>query len=199
MAALGDEQRRHDDEAPGGFIEECGEVPLAVGAYEYRYGKALLPGLGGDGAVGLLVDEIAPAPDGLAQGDGGRGQVGQPQEGQPLAPGVQPARQHAADDAAVDGHAALPDVQRPDGIGGVFPPREQHIVEPGAHDGRGNADQRKVQRRVPGQVQAPFPRPGQRHGQGHADGDDHAVPVKDQPEEDDARGCELNHGSLLKQ
>src|SRR5262249_25667545 len=66
------------------------------------------PGQVRRGAERLLVEEVAPAPDGLTEGGAGRGDIGVGGGGHPGRERVAAPHEEPADDAAVNGEATLP-------------------------------------------------------------------------------------------
>ena len=82
-------------------------------------------------AEGVAVEEVRAAPECLTEDDGGRDNVEEVDGVEPLLSAVENADEYAEKDAALDGHAALPDVQQ---FGQmvliVVPVKEEHIPEP---------------------------------------------------------------------
>ena len=144
-------------------------------------------------AVGLLIEEVAPSAHGLTEGQPRRDQIRKRPEGNLLHPRVDPARQHAADHAAVDGQPAAAYVQYLRRMGGVVVPGEDHIVQPRTEDPDRHADQRQIQRGFPFQAQPLFPEPGQQHRAQHAQGDQHAVPVNREAEDGQRAPSQFKH------
>ncbi len=99
-------------------------------------------------AVELLVEPVAPAADGLREGDAGRDRVGDRAHGDAALAHGQPDAEGAERDRAPDAEAALPDEQRLDGLldrarAEVGLPVGDDVVEPAAdqaEDDRGDRD-----------------------------------------------------------
>ena len=134
------------------------------------------PGQGGVAAKGFLVDKVAPAADALADQKAHAGQV---QHGghRDFAPAAgQPAEDDRADDAAVNGKAALADVQHiPDAVVGKG--RHGHIVHAGADDGHDHAHHDDVGHGIAVDAELGAVAEREQDGQHDAGGDQHAVPV----------------------
>ena len=145
-------------------------------------GQLHAPGQGGLGAEGLPVQEIAPAADGLADEQAHDHQVHHGPQLDVAAAAENDGHNHHGDDAAVNGQAAVPDG---DGLGPAemalmvleLAEIKQNIVQPGPHDGRGDAPQQPVDEVIlPDAVfgaLAHTPPQGYQHTQG----DENAVPI----------------------
>ena len=88
----------------------------------------------GRNAVGLTVKKVSPAADALRQDHPGDDDVRQLGQGEFVPPGIDQGCQRPADDAAVDGQSAVPDVEDGERVDGVFLPLEGHIVQARADD-----------------------------------------------------------------
>ena len=95
-------QQDEAGEVPEGLIEE-GRVDHALAVDGHA------PGEGRRAAVGLAVDEIAPAADALADEQAERREIAQARERELFDAAVHEQADERADDAAVDSDAALPD------------------------------------------------------------------------------------------
>src|SRR6267143_4487657 len=81
-------------------------------------------------AEGLLVEEVAPPSDRLAERQARRGRVEVTRHGEALPPRVRAAGQESCDQAAVERRPALPDGEDPPRVLPVVVPGEQPVVEP---------------------------------------------------------------------
>src|SRR5882762_1280184 len=81
-----------------------GELERAVGRRDVKLPRQIRRR-----AERLLVEEIAPASDGLAKGKARRGDVHVGDGGQPLPQGIPAAHEQPTEDTAVYGEPALPD------------------------------------------------------------------------------------------
>ncbi len=83
----------------------------------------------------LAIDEVGDASEEQAEGHAGRDQIAQPQHVDLVGPGEQDDGHDHADHAAVEGHAAVPDLEHHQRMGeqlmGVV---EDHRSQPPAHD-----------------------------------------------------------------
>ena len=139
-------------------------------------------------AEGLPVEEVPPAANQLTdqQTQGHDVQIGRQLLLLELGEEQQP--QNGADDAAVDGDAPLPDVEGGDGIVLVEIPAEDHVVDPGADNGRGHGEENGVRHQV--KVGAEFLDPlfGVEDGQQKTQGDDQPVVVDLLAEDGEGQG-----------
>ena len=92
------------------------------------------PGSGGVGAERLDVDEVAPPADRLREDEPADREVGHGQELHLPPAADEAAHEKSADHAAVDGDAALPEVEDADRVVRVDLPAEDHVVEARADD-----------------------------------------------------------------
>ena len=172
-------------------------MPLAQALDVHRVGEELLGRLGHQRAVGLLVEEVAPPADGLPQHQPGRDQIGQRPEADLFPLGEDQRGDHAADDGAVDGDAAVPDVQHADGIVRVLLPLKDHIVDARKHDGRGDGQQRVVQHAVGVDALLLGLHVDHHHRNDHRQRDEYAVPVDVVPEHGERNGIGTEHDCAL--
>ena len=128
----------------------------------------------------LLIDEVAPAADPLPDEEPQRDKIKQRQQ-RHLAPfGGQPAKDKCAEDRAVDGDAALADVDHlPDALVGKG--RHSHIVDAGAYDGHHSADGHHIDQPVGVNAVVHGIAEGVEHRQQHTCRDDNAVPIDIEP------------------
>src|SRR5438034_69693 len=136
-AEPGDEKPEHH-EVPDRLVEE-GRVEvlvLAVAELAVRRRDVELPRQVRRTAVGLLVEEVPPAPDRLAERDRGRRHVEAAQDRKPPAVREPRADERAQDQPAVDREAAFPDRDDLPRIPAVVVPVERDLVEPRPHEAR---------------------------------------------------------------
>ena len=150
------DQRDEHERVPERLVEE-GRVEVLVprvleGAV--LRGNVEPPGQVGGGTEGLLVEEVAPAPDGLADRDARRDDVERPPDRQPLPAGDPEAGEDAGDQAAVDREPTLPDRRDLPGVLAVVVPVEDDLVDPGAHESRDDRPLRGVEELVGGHALA---------------------------------------------
>ena len=136
-------------------------------------------------AEGLPVEEIAPAADALANEEAQQDQIQRCGKLDFLHLAECPHTGHRAQHAAVNGDAAVPDVQHGDGVPGKFIPGEGAVVGPGAQNGEGGHPQHAVQHMVLRQAEFLGPLGAVQNRQHQADGDDQAVIM-------DGQGAEFN-------
>ena len=169
-------EQKEADEVPDGLVEEGG-VPIPRDAGSGLEAHAQEEAVKDLRAICFPVEEVAPAADALAdeQTQGHEVQVG----GQLLLLylGKEEQTQDRADDAAVDGDAALPDVEGGDGIVLVVLPLEGYIVDPGADDGQGHGEEQGVGDQVEVRTEVLGPLPQIEDAQQEAEGDDNAVEI----------------------
>ena len=198
LAAV-DQQEKEDQEARDRFIEEGRHVPLAQALDVHGVGEELKVGVGDQFAEGLLVEEVAPAADGLPQHQTRRDEIRQRPEGDLFPLREDQRGDDAADDRAVDGDAALPDEQRVDGIGGVLIPLENHIVKAGEDDGRGHGQQGVIEHTIGVQPLALGLAVDHDDRKHHRQGDQNAIPINVVTENGERDGIRAGHiGFLLK-
>ena len=128
-------QQNQPCKVPHRLIQEGGVVVLpgtGAGVVQAHPGK----GLRGR-AEGLPVEEVAPASGGLPDEETQAHQIQHGSQLQLFDPGEHGDADNGPQNAAVDGDAALPDVQHRDGVGGVILPGKRHIVDPGTDNGKG--------------------------------------------------------------
>src|SRR5437762_2857432 len=136
-----------------------------------------LPREAGRSPEGLLVEEVSPPADGLAERERRRHDVEVGPERESPAPDVEATDEDPPEEPAVDREAALPHGEGPPpGLRLVIVQVEDDVVEPGAHEG---ADQRELGGFE--ELVGPLPPPvglagGQPQPQGHGGGDEDPVP-----------------------
>ena len=136
------------------------------------------PGQIGGGAEGLLVYEVAPAADGLADEEAQGGHIQHGGHLQLTQLGHEPAEHQGPDDAPVDGKAALPDVEDLDGVAPILVAVvKDAVVEAGADDGPYQAHQHRIDEAVGVHVHLLAGPEGVAHPQQEAQGDEDAVPA----------------------
>src|SRR5262245_53892674 len=145
-----------------------------------RWRDVELPGKVGGTTEGLLVEEVAPASDGLADGQAGRGHVEPAEHGQSPQVREPGAHQRAHDEPAVDGEPALPDRDDLRGIAAVVVPVEDDLVETCPHQTGQDRPLPGADDVISGQpfsLRLPMTEPESDHdGAGHED----AVPANDE-------------------
>ncbi len=110
-------------------------------------GKDHAPGHVGGAAPELAVDEVADAAGAQAEGDEGGDEVGDGQPSLVVEAGIEGHGQNHAEEAAVEGHAPLPDGENLEGVGEVVAELvEQHVAQPSAqHHSQHAVEQNIVQ------------------------------------------------------
>ena len=156
------------------------------------------PRQGGVAAKGLLIEEVAPAAAALPDEKAHSSQVehGQHRHAPPLA--GQTTEQKAANNAAVDGKAAIPDGDHlPDAL--IFKRCHSHIVGAGADDAQHHADEDDIHHavRVHAELDAVAERKHQ--GQAQAHGDAHAVPVDADPADGKGHAVQMKTQSQTRE
>ena len=193
LAKHPDEQREHH-RVPERFVQEGRVEELGLGVFERALARRdeELPRQIRRRAEGLLVEEVAPASDGLPERQARRGDVEIGPHGQPPEPGVAAADEDAAEDPAVDGESALPDGEDLRGSHRVVVQVERDVVEARAHE---TAQERELGRleEVLG-VEAAAPRIAMRQPEPdrHRGGHEQAVPAQREGTE---RGTRWGRGS----
>ena len=170
------------------------------------------PGEACVGAEGLDVDKVSPAADALADQKAADHQVQRRHELHPADLAHQKADQHAADESAIDGHAAAAGVEDLAEILSIVVPLQDHIVGPGSHDAADGAAQNDVEHPVGVHAKLPGAAADVQNRQNKAQRDQDAVPVyrqvpnrkghsvylKIQPQSGEGNGvCCLFHEKLL--
>ena len=174
--ALLRQEVQHDKagQVPDGLIEERRVEILQLAVFDQTHAQEA----GRHAAVGLSVEEVAPAADGLPEQQTDAGQV---QKGQDLElphAGIDQHAEHRADDAAVDGKAAAADVEEAvprDAGAEELVPLEDDIVQARADDGGRQADEHEIENVVLRDAELLGPAQAVRHGEQNADGNDDAV------------------------
>ena len=128
--------------------------------------------------VGLLIDEVAPAANGLPQRQRGGGEVRQRGKAQLARAGEDPPREQRRQHAAIDGHAAFAHGKDLPEVVLIKVPLEGHVVEPRAHQRRRHAHEGEVYGGILGKAEPFFALHGQQHAQQHAQSDERAVIVQ---------------------
>src|SRR5437899_943712 len=93
-------------------------------------------------AVMLAVDDVADATDAHAEDQWRAGYVSQPSDVQPLAPGVDGARDRTQHDRAIDRQPAFIDLQNRDRVSGVEVPLVDDVEKTRTDDGADDAPHR---------------------------------------------------------
>ena len=163
-------QQDEAGEVPEGLIEE-GRVDHALAVDGHA------PGEGRRAAVGLAVDEIAPAADALADEQAERREIAQARERELFDAAVHEQADERADDAAVDSDAALPDGDDLARVLRVVAPFENDVVDTRADDAEGHADDEAVGEVIRGDAEVLRPGIDVERGEDKAGADDDAVPV----------------------
>ena len=167
-----DEDKAH--QIPQGFIQEGGMVvsTLAGDGVDEPHPQEGI----GHTAVGFPVEEIAPAAHHLADHKAQGYQIQGCQNGDLLKDlAVDDHTDGGADDSAVDGNTAFPDIENGDGVGGILLPFKGAVVKPGAENGEGSNPQYTVQQIVFGKTELLFPAQGIAYCQDQTHGNDEAV------------------------
>ena len=128
-------------------------------------------------AVAFHIEIVAPPSDGLRQQHAGGQHIRQRQKVQLFPPGIKKHGQHPAENPAVDGNAALPDIQNRNGIRPELVETHEHVVEPRAHNPGGDRPQGQIDDRVLGQLPAAFFFFRQQNGAENAHDDQRTVPA----------------------
>ena len=136
-------QKQKAAEVPQALIEEGGVVilPLACDRIVQAHPAEGLRRR----AEGLPVEEVAPAAYQLADEEAHDHQIQQRGQGALFDPAVDHDADEGTDHRAIDGQAAVPDVEHRNGVLGVFAPAENAVVGPGTEDGKGGDPQDAVQ------------------------------------------------------
>ena len=95
-----------------------------------------------------------------------------------------------ADDAAVDGQAALPNIEDPNGVGRIGIPLENAVVQSGAQHRKGNDAQHAVDEIIFLQAEFLAAAAGIQHRQHHTQGDQYAIPM-DLQRSNGETGCRI--------
>ena len=163
---------------PHTFIQESGVVvfPLAGDGIEQAHAEEAVGGC----SEGLPVDEVAPAADKLANEEGDHHQVKDSGELHLFDFCKHRHADDGTDDAAIDGNAAVPDVEHGNGVGGVLVPAEGAVVDPGADNGEGGDIQEAVQNVIFLQAELLAPAAAVDHGQQQAGGQNGTVKMDGQ-------------------
>ena len=111
---------------------------------QHGKGEKLQCGFSHCRAIGLHVEIVTPASNGLRHDHAGSDGVQYAQQRNFLAPAVPHRAKYAADYAAVDRQASLPDVQRGDGVSGKGIPGKNNVIQPCADDAQRNDAQCKI-------------------------------------------------------
>ncbi len=127
----------------------------------------------------LLVEVVAPASDGLSQSQRGCRHVEEGAQRDAHAPGLQPAAEHAAGDAAPNAETTVPDLEDLDEMASsVLLPARDDGVQPGT-DQAGNDGPEAYRHDRPGVAAQPGPAPLRQPGcHQHGDGDQQPVEVQ---------------------
>ena len=180
-------QQNEADQVPDGLVEEGG-VPVAGNSRNHLNAHAQEEVVVDLRAEGLPVEEIAPAADALADQQAQRHDVQIGRQLLLLHLGEEQQAQGGADDAAVDGDAALPDVESGNRVVLVVVPLEDHVVDSGADDGQGNGEENRVDHAVHIGAELLDPPAHVENRQQEAQGDDHAVEIDFSAEDGKGQG-----------
>ena len=174
------------DQVPDGFIEERRVV---IRHDAGRILQAHLQKRIRDSAVRLAVHKVSPAAHKLADDDAHARHVEQDGSRNFLALRNDEQRDRAADDAAVDGKSALPDVEDGNGIVGVELPIENAVIQPGADHADGYGPEDHVKHVVLRDAEVLRPREHIENSEQEPGGNDDAVPVDVLPKDRKGHGA----------
>ena len=171
---------------PKGLVQEGGVVVFNVtgAAVEKAHSQEGFRSV----TEGLPIHKVAPAADGLADQKAQGNQIHQRTQTQLFDPGVDDDADGRADDTAVNGQAAFPDVEDGDGIVLIAVPGEDAVVKSCAQNGKGHDAQHTVENVVIGKAELLAAAHTVDHGQYQAQGDDHAVKVDGQRADGEGTG-----------
>ena len=185
-------QQNEAEQAPHGFVEEAGVYRLcrnqrAVGIIALDPGLDLAARHAEDAvrvaAERLMVHEVAPASDTLADQEAERYDVVHREQPHLAQLADHRADNQGADDTAVDREAAVPDVEDRFPVAGIALPVEDDVVQSCADDTADDAADDAVQCAVGVQTEAAHSAECIEHGEHHADRDQHAVPCDGKAEQ----------------
>ena len=172
-------------------------MPLAEALNVDRIGEILPRGVRHQAAEGLLVEEVAPPADRLTQYEPGRDQVRQLPEGDLLPAGKDQRGDDAADDRAIDGDSALPDVQGADRVCCILIPLEDDVIDARADDGDGHRQERIVQHAIGVQALALGLAVDHDDRKHHGEGNQNSVPVNVAAKDGKRDRIRTKHGGFL--
>ena len=138
-----------------------------------------VPPVGGS-AEGLPIEEIAPAAHRLADEKAQqhhiqhRGQLQMPE------PAIYRNAHNGPQHTAVNGQTTLPDVQDGDRVIGVGLPGKNHIIQPGADNGKGGHPQNAVKNVILGQTELPAAAGAVQHRQNQPQGNGQSIQMDGQ-------------------
>ncbi len=144
----------------------------------------------------LLVEEVAPAADGLRERDGRRDQVGHAQEGSTVVAADEEGDDEAGDEPPVYRQAAVSNVEYGRPVAGVDIEIEEDVVGAGADDGRGDHKDHQVEDEVGVHAVAACPFVADQRGEEEPGSDQDAVPLDVQAEDGKSDGVRCVHRIL---
>ena len=147
----------------------------------------------------LAVHEVAPAAHELADDDAHARHVEQDGGRDLLDLCNDEQRDGAADDAAVDGKSALPDVEDGDGIVGVELPVENAVVQPRADNADGHGPEDHVEHVILRDAEVLCAVQHIQNGQQKAAGNDDAVPVDILAEDGKGHGARVDRDAEIRE
>lgn len=162
-------QHQEDDDAPEGFVEEGRMDILPID----QDGPREI----GRRAVGFAVEEVAPASDGLRQCHGREQEVGDIENGKLLEMTEQDGREETEKKAAVDGEAALPDIEDAREVVAIEIEIEENIISASADDAEREDEKGEVQDGIRIEVMTGSSSAADENGQCGTAGDENAVPA----------------------
>ncbi len=197
------QQDQHPDQARYQFVQEQRmEAGRRLGERRARIRRDAVgavdrdaPGQRRRRAVQLLVEEVAPARDGLHEEQGGRDDVGPAPERQVVPARVPDQREQSGHDPAVDAKAGVRGQEDLDRVARVERPLVDHVVQPAADQRRDRHDDHPVADDI-GILAGPFRETGDQEVRGgKTDGIADAVPAdRDRADlEGDGIGGEVEH------
>ena len=152
-----------------------------------------------DGAVRLAVHEVAPSAHKLADDDAHARHIEQDCGRNFLMLCDDKQRNCAADDAAVDGKPALPDIEDGNGIIGVKFPIENAVIQTCADDTDGRRPEDHIEHIVLRDAEVLCPREHIKHGEQESGGNDDAVPVDVLPEDRKGHGTGVDLDAEIRE
>ncbi len=189
------QQEREDRRVPQRLVEKRRVEVLGLRVLDRAVGgrDVELPRKRGRRAERLLVEEVAPAPDGLSEREARRRDVEIAEQRQPAAPRVHAADEDPAQHAAVDGQAAFPHGEDLRRLTGVVLEVEGDVVEAGAHQAAEERELRGLEQRLRIESAAHCIAVGEPEPDGHRARHEDAVPAEGEGadlDSDGARGPE---------
>ena len=129
-------QEQEDAEIPQRLVEERGMEEFAPGVRQrsVRGRDVELPGQLGRSPECFLVEEVAPAPDRLSDGEARRRHVEIRSQRETARPRIPAPDEHAGDHATVDGQPSFPHCEDFRRQASIIVEVEQDVIEPGADE-----------------------------------------------------------------